>query len=156
MKPGGETMLAIRQRKITNTIIQNGFSLDDFIFKPISNNEFNISYKPNLNFSLFFSGSKSQSRGVKVNKLYTMTPALNGEEKYTFTYADFDDLTSKLNTWLKALKENVEIGNPWDIFKGNTEFTEAINFDNYEEVFTEEDEIVVHNKLDLLLKKLIA
>lgn len=152
MKQGGEIMLAIRQREITDSIIKNGFSLDDFEFKPISNDEFSIYYKPNKIFSLRQSAKKTQ--GIKKMNVYTMIPFVKGVYKETFDFEGFDVLKEKLEIWLNALRENVEIGNPWDIFGNNTEFSQDINFDSYEEVFTEEEEKVIHLKLDLLLGKI--
>lgn len=145
-------MLAIRQREITDSIIKNGFSLDDFEFKPISNDEFSIYYKPNRTFCLRQSGKKTQ--GIKKMNVYTMIPFVKGVYKETFDFEGFDELKEKFVVWLNALRENVEIGNPWDLFGSNTEFSQNINFDSYEEVFTEEEEKVIHVKLDLLLGKI--
>lgn len=151
MKIGGEIMLAVRQKKITEKIIQNGFNLNDFDFKPISNDEFSIYFRPNNTFFMRQTGKKSMK--LKQINVYTMRPYVNGEIKFEFDFDTFDNLIQRFEIWLSALRENVDIGNPWDIFKSSDWFSAQNEFDNYEELFTHDDQLKTHLKLDLLLDR---
>lgn len=151
MKSGGDIMLAVRQKKIADKIIQNGFNLNDFDFKPISNDEFNIFYKLNRTFCLIQSGKQKQ--GVFETNVYTITPFLNGELRLNFTFEGFDKLVERYETWLRALRENVDIGNPWERFSSFEWLNTTHGFDNFEELFTEEDQVQTHAKLDLILNE---
>jgi hypothetical protein len=153
MIPGGETMLAYRQKIITDKILASGIGITDFEFKPVSNDEFNIYFKPNNAFYFRQTGKKSFNL-IKIN-VYTMSPFINGEKKLDFDFEGFDKLVAKFEIWLTAIKENIDIGNPWDLFKGADWFYQEENFDNYEELFTSEEQDATHIKLDLLLKQVL-
>src|SRR5690606_26856131 len=51
--------------------------------------------------------------------------------------------------WLKSIRENIEIGNPWEDIE-NEEMND-LNFDSYEEIFNNKEQIIIEKKLDLFL-----
>lgn len=136
-------MLPIRQKEIVNKIKSVGFKLSDFKFNPATNDTFVINY---LSIADYYISIQ--------NKRYTLKPAQNGIMMATGDAATWDTGLKWLEYWLVGLKENVEIGNPWEDIEDAKEQMHEMNFDTYEEVFNEEEQNKIEVKLNLLLAEM--
>lgn len=130
-------MLPIKQKQIVDTIKAGGFTQSEFIFEAIDNESFLLKYKANEDYHL----------EVK-NKKHYIKPAISGRLFTEGETANFEAALSRIGYWLKAVKENIEVGNPWEDIKDKLS---DIDYDSYEEVFTAEERIKIEKKLDQLL-----
>jgi len=140
---GNLIMLPIRQKQIVDTIKKGGFKQKDFDFIPLSNEDFNIIYKAFPEYKYI--------KSEKINQLYSMTPAPGGRIIMGDQTRGFGQRIVSLGTWLKALKENIEIGNPWEEIRSFQNDMNEIRFDSYEEMFSKDERIKIDQKLNLLL-----
>jgi len=141
-------MTQVQQKKITDVIKQEGLALNEFSFEPVTNDSFNLIYKQNTQFKFKY------SRGINGQSIYHMCPGPQGKLNYVVQPPKFPDALKELKNWLIYLKENVEIGNPWEEMG---EFKNQI-FDDYfdsSEEFLNVEEVTRFNKtLDLLYKEI--
>jgi hypothetical protein len=133
-------MLPVRQKEIVDKIKSLGFKLKDFKFNPATNETFVINYLPVTDYYISIQ-----------NKRYTVKPAQNGTMLAAGEAVTWDTGLKWLDYWLRALKENIEVGNPWEDIEDAKEQMNEINFDTYEEVFNEEEQTKIEKKLDQLL-----
>jgi hypothetical protein len=145
-------MLPVRRNLIADKIKSSGLNVNDFLFSPVSNDEFILNYKPINEFKFWQSGHRV-SRDTQA-KLYSYTPGSNGKLNFSFEYKGFDSLLENMNGWLNAIRENIEIGNPWDSFDEIKQLFEINEFTSYEEMFTDEDQIKTSQSLDDLVRHL--
>lgn len=133
-------MLPVRQKEIVDKIKSLGFKLKDFKFNPATNDTFVINYLPITDFYISI-----QSKG------YVFKPAQNGILSASGEAATWDTGLKWLDYWLRALKENIEIGNPWEDIEEAKEQMHEMDFDTYEEFFSQEEQSKIEKKLDQLL-----
>lgn len=133
-------MLPFKQNKIVEIIKSSGFKANEFNFSPIDNDSFLLKYKPNEDYHL----------EIKNNKHY-IKPAMTGRLFAEGETPSFETALTIVEYWLKAVKENIEVGNPWEDIEDAKEQMNEMNFDSYEEVFNEEEQSKIEKKLDQLL-----
>lgn len=133
-------MLPVRQKVIVDKIKSLGFKLSDFKFNPATNDFFVINYLPITEYYISIH-----------NKKYALMPAQNGILGAGGEAATWDTGLKWLDYWLRALKENIEVGNPWEDIEDAKEQMNEMDFDTYEEVFNEEEQSKIEKKLDQLL-----
>lgn len=133
-------MLPIRQQQIVDKIKSEGFSTKDFFFEPSTNDWFSMYFKPNKVYSLKI-----------VDKRFSYCPGLYGNMNSTGLVKNWLDNLKILENWLKCLKKNLSIGNPWQEIEDFKDEMKEMNFDSYEEMFNDEDKIKIEKRLETLL-----
>lgn len=141
-------MLPLRQKKLVEAIVGTGFSKNEFDFIPETNESFQISYKKNPQFRM-----KPGKEGSG-QLIYHLCPAEDGKINAIRKPRKFEESVAILKEWLEYLKENVEVGDPWEEFTEIKAILSRQDFDSYEEYFTEGEEEILNQKLDLLSGKL--
>lgn len=134
-------MLPIKQKQVVDKITTAGFKASDFIFEPKSNEEFSLIYKA-------IPGYIFQRTENPTARRFEYCPGSNGEYKSLFIYLGFGSLIDNMDKWLSALKENIEIGNPW---KEIEDTFESMVFNSYDEMFTVTEQENIAEKLNHLL-----
>jgi hypothetical protein len=141
-------MSPLKQKMVTNVIRKEGLILSDFEFNPITNDSFNLVYKPHSQYNF------KHNRSINGQSIYHLCPGPNGDLNFVVQPKKFDDTLEELKKWLGYLKENIEIGNPWE------EISEYQNqlfdnyFDSYEELLNSQEVIRFERALDLLFEKI--
>ncbi len=136
-------MLPIKQKQIVDIIKAGGFKTNDYIFTPIDNESFILKLKNDVDYHLTIR-----------NKKYYIKPGQNGIMMAEGESTTWDKGLYWLEYWLKAVKENVEIGNPWEDIEDAKEQMNEMNFDSYEEIFNEEEQNKIEVKLNLLIAEI--
>jgi len=141
MKSKEIIMLPIKQKQVVDKIKAAGFKPNDFIFEPKSNEEFSLTYKTIPVFVY--------QRMAKPNTgNFGYSPASNGNLRAAFRFTGFGSLMDNIDKWFDAIKENIEIGNPWEDIENTMD---SMNFDSYEEMFTADDQEKIADTLDNML-----
>jgi len=138
------TMLPVRQKQIVDKIKAAGLSPKDFEFRPVSHEEFSLTYKPIPSFII---------GRVSNQNLYRFDPGPGGHPSITFQFKGFNGILEYLDQWFNAIKENISIGNPWEEIEEAKETMNNAAFDSYDDVFTAEDQLLVASKLDFLIEE---
>jgi len=141
-------MTEVQQKKITDVIKQEGLALKDFSFVPVTNDSFNLIYKLNTQFKFKY------SRGINGQSIYHMCPGPEGKLNHVVQPHKFPDALKELKNWIIYLKENIEIGNPWEEM---VEFKNQLfddYFDSYQEYLNTEEVTRFNKTLDLLFKEI--
>ncbi|OFX20535.1 MAG: hypothetical protein A2033_01065 [Bacteroidetes bacterium GWA2_31_9] len=133
-------MLPIRQKKIADKIVAIGLNLNDFIFTPTSNDWFELRYKQNDFYYIKI-----------INGQYTFQPAQGGLRSAAGSIKSWEASLNCIEIWLIGLKENLEIGNPWET---KFDFNEANYFDSYQELLNDNEVQIFSIKLDSFVNKL--
>lgn len=134
-------MLPIKQKQVVDKIKAAGFKPNDFIFEPKSNEEFSLTYKPIPVFVY--------QRMAKPNTgNFGYSPASNGNLRAAFRFTGFGSLMDNIDKWFDAIKENIEIGNPWEDIENTMD---SMNFDSYEEMFSATEQEKIAETLDNML-----
>lgn len=133
-------MLPVRQKQVFQTIKNEGFDPFDFLFEPLTNDQFSITYRPNEEYN--FSKSKTPNQNS-----FVYIPGHNGALKTSFNFASFQHLLKQLTIWLSNLKENISVGNPWQEIHKLRGSLEEFNVDSYEEMFSDEESILARDTI---------
>lgn len=134
-------MLPIKQKQVVDKIRAAGFKPNDFVFEPKSNEEFSLIYKAIPVFVY--------QRMAKPNTgNFGYSPASNGNLRAAFRFTGFGSLMDNIDKWFDAIKENIEIGNPWEDIENTMD---SMNFDSYEEMFSATEQVKIADTLDNML-----
>lgn len=134
-------MLPIKQKQVVDKIRAAGFKPNDFVFEPKSNEEFSLIYKAIPVFVY--------QRMAKPNTgNFGYSPASNGNLRAAFRFTGFGSLMDNIDKWFDAIKENIEIGNPWEYIENTMD---SMNFDSYEEMFSATEQEKIAETLDNML-----
>ena len=136
-------MLPVKQKQIVDKLKIAGYNYKDFSFNAIDNESFILTYKPNEFYNITIK-----------DKRHRIRPALGGEIETTGESANWKTTMLRLEYWLNALKENIDVGNPWEEIENAKEQMHEMNYESYEEIFDKEDQNKIELKLDLLLDKI--
>lgn len=137
-------MLPIKQKQVVDKIKAAGFKSNDFVFEPKSNEEFHLTYKAIPVFAF--------QRMAKPNAdNFEYSPASNGNLRVAFKFSSFDNLIVNLDKWFLAIKENIEIGNPWEDTEDIKNTMDSMGFNSYEEMFTTTEQEKIAETLDNML-----
>ena len=128
------------KKQITDILVKYGFTIIDFDFKEINETHFEIRYKKMTDY--FF----------KAERIINFCPGI-GLSKITAIdrVFIFEKVLENVGLWAKLLKEELEIGNPWESIKNDLDNTD---FSSYELLFTEKEVNIIDQKLDTILIKL--
>lgn len=137
-------MLPVKQKQVVDKIKAAGFKPNDFVFEPKSNEEFSLTYKTIPVFVY--------QRMAKPNTgNFGYSPASNGNFRAMFRFSGFGSLIENIDKWFNAIKENIEIGNPWEDIEDIKDTMDSMGFDSYEEMFTATEQEKIAEKLNNLL-----
>jgi len=141
-------MSPLKQKMVTDVIRKEGLNLSDFEFNPITNDSFNLVYKPHSQYNF------KHTRSINGQSIYHLCPGPNGDLNFVVQPKKFDNTLEALKKWLGYLKENLTVGNPWADLTEMKKIIADYQFDTYEEMFSDEDIHQIENKLLLLSDKL--
>lgn len=131
----------VRSRQVADKIVENGFQKSEFTFTPTHEARFKLVFKPNEHFQIDFN-----EKGHSFAR-----PGPNGNMSFTREFKTWENVLDLLSEWLKILKENIEIGNPWE--ENNTSY-QNIFTENVEEKMSRFESDFVNEKLDIILEAL--
>lgn len=135
-----ELMLPKRQKQLVDRLFEFGFLQQDFVFTPFDNDNFQLQYK-----------HKDQYNYVHRDKRIVFSPGNNHQLKTTLVSKGFSDGLRFLSVWLTEMKENLDIGNPWQEDPAMKDFFEDSEFNPYEEIMSEEEQYIFAERIDNLL-----
>jgi hypothetical protein len=134
-------MLPVRQKQIVETIEQAGLKKTEVEFIPTGPNKFEIYYKKNK-FYCFKIDQKNTFKGI---------PGSDGRLAFQGQLKEWEGCLKALGIWVKYVLQNISIGNPWEEIENQKEDFTEMNFDNYEELFSTDEQNKIADKLDKLL-----
>lgn len=136
------TMLPVKQKEITDRIQKLGFRKSEFSFTSTGEESYELSYKPNAHYNF----------KVDHNLNHSGVPGSKGKHQFNGRANNWLDSLSTLEAWLRYVKENVDVGNPWEEISENKERFYEESFGAYEEFLTVEEQQTLSQKLDLMLE----
>jgi hypothetical protein len=134
-------MLPERKKQIADKIINAGFGIDSFELCPLGQDAFEVYYKPNREY--FFS--------IGADKKYRYSPASDGRLTTEGQNTNWAFGLKQMDGWIKYLKRNVNIVNPWDTIQIDDN---SRLFSGEAGNFTPEEQTIIEMKLDIILEKL--
>lgn len=134
-------MLPVKQKEITDRIQKLGFRKSEFSFTSTGEESYELSYKPNAHYNF----------KVDHNLNHSGVPGSKGKHQFNGRANNWLDSLSTLEAWLRYVKENVDVGDPWQEVISEQQKLNEETFGNYDETLTEEEQKVFSNKLDLML-----
>lgn len=135
-------MLPVKQKEITDRIQKLGFRKSEFSFTSTGEESYELSYKPNAHYNF----------KVDHNLNHSGVPGSKGKHQFNGRANNWLDSLSTLEAWLRYVKENVDVGNPWEEISENKERFYEESFGAYEEFLTVEEQQTLSQKLDLMLE----
>lgn len=136
------TMLPLRKTQVGNKIKENGFNPNDFDLIPFSNDWFEIRYKP---FPAFF---------LKINNtVHELCPGQSGRLSVRGETRDWNRCLFMIEYWLKGLKENLDIDDPWASASNLGGFA-AGSFLNGTAPLTRQQQVVFEQSLELVVRRI--
>jgi len=133
-----QIMLPERQNQIVEKLKDLGFSSVDFSFTPTGPDHFELYYK--LQEPYFFALTKEGK--------YKYAPASDGRISTEGQYTNWAQGLKRMEDWLRILKRNIEVGNPWELVQKDAG-SGIIN--DSEEPFSGREQEELSQKLDRIL-----
>lgn len=135
------TMLPVKQKDITDRIQKSGFRKRDFSFTATGEQSFELIYTANT-YYIF---------KVDHNLNYSGVPGSKGKHQFSAHTSNWVGVLSALDAWLSYVKENEDVGNPWEEVISEQQKLNEETFGTYNETLSQEEQKAFATKLDLML-----